>query len=226
MSDDGAAVQVLAGRVLGIPETWKVPTGYPDSLALAAIDSVFSLQSRYSAVESILRRYRQARRGEGAEPEHDSGPELLAFIERGGGPEQVVDTFNRSIAPGTGRGRQGQVLKVSALVAGVSALEEVGITSAADLRGASDSTLAAAQRAWRGVRGLGLASWDYLLMHVGTEGVKADTMIRRFVTRAVGESVRVSDIRARAAVKDAAASMGVSERVLDHRIWRYESGRD
>jgi hypothetical protein len=63
-------------------------------------------------------------------------------------------------------------------------------------------------------------------MYVGTQGMRAGTMVRRFVTRAIGAGVQVSDFRARAAVKDAAATMGVSEHVLDHRIWRYESGRD
>ncbi len=84
---------------------------------------------------------------------------------------------------------------------------------------------AAAKTAWLSVHGLGITSWDYLEMNVGLQGVKADTMVRRYVARAVGASKMVSVDRARAAVKGAADLIDVSYKRLDHAIWREESGQ-
>lgn len=42
---------------------------------------------------------------------------------------------------------------------------------------------------WRGVKGLGPASWNYLVMLAVSDEVKADVWIRRFVGRAAGEAV-------------------------------------
>jgi hypothetical protein len=220
MSDDAQAVRDLAAKELGLPQTWAEPSGYRSSLALCAIDAVYSLRAKYAGVVNVLDRYRTLRRSQGADPYKDAGPDLLAVIDGAGGPDAASETiFNRNVAPGT------EVLKVAALARAVAALQAVGITTAADLREATPVTLVAARTAWTGTRGLGPVSWDYLLMLTGQDGVKADTMLRRFVTRAVGASKQVSVDRARAAVREAADLLGVSPTVLDHRIWRRESGR-
>jgi len=220
MNDDAVAVRTLALDTLGLPETWVEPQGYRDSLALSAIDAVFSLRAHYSGVVNILDRYRALRRSEGADPYQDSGRDLIAVIEKAGGPEAAAASiFNDAKAPGT------KVLKAVALLNGVSALERVGVTTAGDLREGTPSTQSAARTAWVAVHGLGITSWDYLEMNVGLQGVKADTMVRRFVTRASGARQTVSVDRARAAVKAAADLIGVSHKRLDHAIWRTESGR-
>lgn len=215
---DGRAVAEVATELLGAKEDWVEPSGYADSLALCALDSVFSLRARYAAVEGVLRRYRAYRRSYGADPEADGGPELLTAIARCGGPEEAAEKLfgNRSKAPGT------DVLKAVAVEQGTRALVELGVRTAADLRIANPARRAEARRAWTGVKGLGPISWDYLLMLVGEDGVKADTMVRRFVARATGQR-EVAAVRARAAVGEAARLLKVSSKALDHAIWRYES---
>ena len=105
------------------------------------------------------------------------------------------------------------------------ALTALSIYSTEDLRRAAidPDELARIRKAWVGVHGLGKASWDYVLMGAGLDGSKADTMIRRFVTRALQLDKMVSPGRAQAAIKCAAATLQVTERRLDHAIWFYES---
>jgi hypothetical protein len=61
-------------------------------------------------------------------------------------------------------------------------------------------------------------------MLLGHPGVKADTMINRFVSDAIGVNA-VDAERAHAAVTGAAQILDVQARDLDHAIWRYQSGR-
>lgn len=218
-ASDTDAVEKLVRETLGDPASWQEPAGYPDSLALCAIDSVYSLQSRYSATVRVLDRYRAYRREQGGDPNTDGASELLAAIEAAGGPAAAADLLfgNRAKAPGT----RGSRLKSESLAEAVGRLRDIGVETAADLRAAAKSDVKPAERAWR-VKGLGIVSFDYLLMLSGAQGVKADTMVRRFVTRAVEESGLVSKERAERAVKGAAQSFGSTQRALDHAIWLYQ----
>ena len=215
-ASDALDVERAATQLLGAATGWQEPAGYRDSLALCAIDSVYSLQSRYSATVRVVDRYRVARRRQGGDPERDGASELLAAVDDAGGPAAAAEVLfgNRGKAPGT----RGARLKSEALADAVGRLREIGVETAEDLRGADE---AAARRAWC-VKGLGAVSWDYVLMLTGVQGVKADTMVRRFVTAAVGASVLVSKERAESAVKAAASRLGVTERALDHAIWLHQ----
>ncbi|GAB2472030.1 hypothetical protein [Xylanimonas ulmi] len=215
-ASDALDVERAATQLLGATAGWQEPAGYPDSLALCAIDSVYSLQSPYSATVRVLDRYRVARRRQGGDPERDGASELLAAVDDAGGPAVAAEVLfgNRGKAPGTRSAR----LKSEALAEAVGRLREIGIETAEALSGADE---AAARRAWC-VRGLGAVSWDYVLMLAGVQGVKADTMVRRFVTAAVGASVLVSKERAESAVKAAASRLGATERALDHAIWLHQ----
>ncbi len=66
--------------------------------------------------------------------------------------------------------------------------------------------------------------WRYLLLLAGADEVKPDRMICRFVARALGCSA-VASATAAVLVREAAGLLGVPVRVLDHAIWRWESGR-
>lgn len=61
-------------------------------------------------------------------------------------------------------------------------------------------------------------------MLLGHPGVKADTMITRFVTAAL-DVPHVDAGRAHSAVSEAAFLLQVQPRDLDHAIWREQSGR-
>lgn len=211
---DVDAIEKLVRDRLGEPSSWTEPDGYPDSLALCAIDSVYSLQSRYTATVNVLDRYRAHRREQGGDPSKDGVPELLAVILEAGGPTAAAENLfrNRANAPGTRR------LKSEALAEAASRLADIGVETTTDLRSADRSE---AGRAWQ-VNGLGSVSWDYLLMLAGAQGIKADSRVRQFVTTAVGEGGLVAKDRAKRAAKAAAERLGSTQRALDHAIWQYQ----
>ncbi|MCL3862964.1 hypothetical protein [Actinotalea sp. K2] len=219
MTDAELVVEAVK-RELGPQDDWKRPRGYPDSLALCVIDSVFSLRSRYSAVENVVATYREARVAQGGLADTDGAAELLTAIEAAGGAEGASALLfrNRGLAPGT------RELKASAVTNGARALLEAGVFTAADLRTELIASAAVAPKAaWLSVAGLGPASWAYLGMLTGADGVKGDTWIVRFVSRAVGE--RSQPQRASRAVEEAARILRVPATLLDHRIWSHERGR-
>lgn len=57
----------------------------------------------------------------------------------------------------------------------------------------------------------------------GLPGVKADRMIRRFVTRALDWSRPINAQEASELVEAAATEIGVEYSTLDHAIWRFEA---
>ncbi|WP_273652975.1 hypothetical protein [Cellulomonas fimi] len=220
MTSDVEAVVAHARAVLGAPEHWVEPAGYVSSLALSMLDSAFSLQATYKSAERVIARYREHRRAAGADPNNDGTPELRATIDEVGGPAAAATSLfvNRTVAPGTARGGLGRVLKSEAVYEAAVAFETAGIHTVADLH----ARVGEGGSAWLRTRGLGIVSWDYLLMNTGVDGVKPDTMVQRFVGHAIGASGPADLDRARAAVKDAAAEFHVSQRRLDHAVWLYQ----
>lgn len=217
MTDDHLQSVLDAVRTeLGDPSTWGAPVEMRDSLALAALNSAHSLRAGTPSVITVLRRYRAHRVAEGADPESDSGPDLLAVIDAVGGPEAFSDemTRNHSKLPGTKR------LRAEGIYEALRNLEALGITTGEQLRERSEDD--EARRAWTRVNGLGPLSWQYLLMNVGIGSLtKPDVMIRRSLGRAVGEKVSV--VRATRLLTDAARELRVETRALDRAIWLHES---
>ncbi|WP_029291285.1 hypothetical protein [Cellulomonas sp. HZM] len=220
MTSDAEAVRALVDAQLAAPDTWKDPSGYRGSLALCVLDSVFSLRATYPATARVLKRFRAARKAAGSDPDVDNLADLVAAIDEVGGPERAAGPAlfsNGSYAPGTVRkGRRG-VLKAEAVYDGATGLLAVGISTIEDLR----ANTPGAEAAWLAVRGLGWVSWDYLRMLTGETGVKADTMLQRFVATALNVP-KVTGERAKGAVTEAAELMTVDARVLDHAIWLYQ----
>lgn len=68
-----------------------------------------------------------------------------------------------------------------------------------------------------GIRGFGLAGFQYLRMLFGASTTKPDVHIRRYVAAAAGRPV--SDVQALSLMEDAAAQVGVSLRDADTTIW-------
>ena len=58
-------------RDLGNPDLWFKPDGYPESLALCIIDSIYSTGARYSSVLNVAKRYREYRLDQGGNPDTD-----------------------------------------------------------------------------------------------------------------------------------------------------------
>jgi hypothetical protein len=53
-TDDLAALIKACAADLGDPNLWFTPDGYPDSLALCIIDSIYSTGARYSSVVNVV----------------------------------------------------------------------------------------------------------------------------------------------------------------------------
>ncbi|PWH05354.1 hypothetical protein DEO23_12235 [Brachybacterium endophyticum] len=201
---------------LGDPATWGAPVEMRDSLALCALNSAHSLRANSTSVRNLLRRYRAHRAAAGADPEKDSGPDLVAAMDAAGGPESFALAVlqNRTPLPGTRQARSVGIYEA------LMNLHDLGITTAAQLRERHEER--DVRRAWVRVKGLGPQSWDYLCMNAGVGSLtKPDVMVRRFLTRAVGETVRSA--RATQLVTDAARELGVEVRALDRAIWLHMS---
>lgn len=220
---DVAAVVEYARENLEPSSEWVRPAGYPESLALCIVDSVYSLRVKYTSVINVLNNYRKKRREDGGDPTTDNATDLLAAIEDAGGAEAAAETLflNSHVAPGAKR------LKSIVAAEAAQNLIDIGINTADDFRKAiaDDESKAKVRKAWTAVSGLGPASWDYVQLLVGLDAVKVDVWITRFVASAVGEE-SVSNERAKAAIVGAAEELGVSATTLDHAAWRFASGRE
>lgn len=222
--DDCRLLLAAITETHGVPGDGKLatePRGYPNSLALCLIDSVQSLRSGYvSVVVPVLARYCEYQLEHGGDADSDGLRQFLAALEEMGGVERWSATVGtRHKAPGT------SVLKGEAMLRAAEALVSINIDTTVDLRKATEdpAELAAVRRAWIGVHGLGKASWDYFLMLAGPDGSKADTLLIRYVTRALNLPKPVEPSHAQSALRCAAHTLGVTQKRLDHAIWLFES---
>jgi len=219
-SEDLTHFLVTVDEVLGEPSAWANPTGYPTGMALCLIDCIYSLGIRYQAyVVPVLDRYRAHRRSEGAEPATDTASDLVQVFTGLGGPEQFAEVIGTQHKTSTHRGAP---LKAAAVLQAARMFADQRIETPGDLL-AADS-MGDPHRGWRRVPGQTSSDtgWRYLLLLAGADEVKPDRMILRFVGRALDRKVSSSD--AATIVSGAAHERGWPVRVLDHAIWRWETG--
>jgi hypothetical protein len=218
-----ADLELLVARCegeLGPPASWPVPDGYRDSLALCILDAVWSIGVRYRSVENVVDTYRRLREQDGALPNLDDAAALVDLIERLGGPAAFADAVGNRQRTSTCNG----VLKAEAVSLAAQALVAAVVDAAWQLREADSDQLGRAKSQWRRVPGQRSGvSWRYLLLLTGRQEVKPDPMIMGFVSAARARPTTAAV--AADLVLAAADRMGVEPRVLDHRIWRYQSGR-
>ncbi|OBB44194.1 hypothetical protein A5754_00800 [Mycolicibacterium fortuitum] len=211
--------------MLGSPEQWFRPDGYPDGLALCIIDSIQSTGSHYTSVRNVVSRYRR-HRGDAATT--DGTAELLASFDGLGG----VDGWARAIGnQKPASTRNGASLKAAVIQQVARNLHDDGVRTTDDLRvrGAlepgNDARRRATKKLWTSVEAQSSGiTWNYALMLAGLQGVKADRMVTRFVSRAL-DGVELSPEMAASLLREVARRMGVPATDLDHAIWRKESGR-
>lgn len=201
---------------LGAPDGWEPPVEFTDSLALCALDCVYSLRAHSTSGIRVVAKYRALRQS----ADHDSGLDLVGAMDAAGGPEEFANIVleNRGKLPGTDR------LKTVGIYDGLTQLAglDTPVTTTAHLRESVGER--APKRAWLSVRGLGPLSWSYLLMNAGVESeTKPDVMIKRYLTRVLGHDQDPTDVHARELLRAAAAELNVTTRQLDRAIWLYES---
>lgn len=203
---------------LGPPSTWPEPDGYP-GLALCTLDAVWSIGVRYAGVIKVVERYRCLAANQGRDADQDGCRDLIASVAEIGGPERFAEALSNRQRTSSRNG----ILKAEAVALSAQALVDTGVDSVANLKALAPEGLQDVQARFRGVHGQGSGlSFDYLLMLAGLPGVKADRMIRRFVTRALGaEPSDLADAGdARDLVIAAARELGVDAHRLDHAIWK------
>ena len=211
---------------LGDPSLWFTPDGYPDSLASCIIDSIYSTGARYSSVVKIVKRYRDYRIDQGGDPDTDGTDELAATIAELGGADPWATRIGNRRPTSTSPGAP---LKAETIAALTKVLAAQGVRTTAELRAAAASAdgLKAVERAWRATPGQRSGiTWDYALMLAQIPGAKADRMVLKYVSRAIGcRPGSMLPERAADLVSSVAQTKGWNVIHLDHAIWRFESGR-
>lgn len=191
--------------------------GWPNDLGAALVDAVYSIRAKYDSDHpdhGVLNRLQKLR------AEHPAVTNDLAALVALGESEL------RAIM---GDGKTAQRYKSECVIEAAErflALDPAVKTSADFTTGRID----ALKRAYTSVRGLGHVTFDYLVMHLGVPGVKADTLLTRFVARyAYGDETRklstqeVIALVERAWEENNRGAANITH--FEHALWRAESTR-
>jgi len=186
--------------------------GWIDEISTALLDAVFSIRARYRA----------------ADPSKGVIGRMRAFrdVEPGARDDLTVLSGLGSVRIGEimGSGTTGRRPKSEVVVDAADRFIAAGIVHA---RGLLDADRYAMKRTYTSVRGLGWVTFEYFTMLLGIPGVKADTMITRFVNNALAaaELEPVGPHAARDLVIAAYDSLGKGETLssFEHAIWRFQS---
>lgn len=212
--DQQRAVAAVIKAVEDIDEThfstW--PDGWPNQIGMALIDAVYSIQANYHAkdpAKGVLNRARAFR-----ESYPDAATDLEQLQALGEEPIRVV------MGNGKSAGRYKSVCVVEAAQNFLSLDPPVKRANQLDTRDFGH------KRAYTAVKGLGWVTYEYFTMLLGKPGVKADTMICRFVdTALVKEGLSpVASHTARQLVQAAqvAAYPHIELHHFDHAIWLHQ----
>src|SRR5699024_12817097 len=111
---------------LGDPTVWTTPDGYPNSLALCIIDSIYSTGSHYSSVVNVIERYKESG------GENDGAQALTRSIKEAGGAREWATTIAHNLKPANTR--PGAQLKAEIIEQAAGLMTELGIDTLHDLR--------------------------------------------------------------------------------------------
>jgi len=195
--------------------------GWQGEIGTALVDAIFSIRAKYNAADpakGVSGRIRTFR-----EKYPETRNDLPALVELG--EEAIRDVM--------GKTQTGSRPKSVCVIEAAQALHELDppiITAADALEAGKDKV----KRAYTSVHGLGPVTAEYFLMHLGVPGVKADTMIIRFVERALIDAGLVdpdleNGVTPTEANKLVTSAYEIDNRgaasliAFDHAIWRVES---
>lgn len=188
--------------------------GWPDEISTALLDAVFSMRAVYRSerpgvgVSGRLSTFRDA---------HSEAKNDLTLLHAVG---------EREIERIMGSTKSAQRLKSVVAIEAARRFVESGVVTANDFR---SKDIAEMKKVYTSVRGLGWVTFEYFSMHLGVPGVKADTMIVRFVNRALEANglQHVTPGETRSLVVEAHGQTGLGESLMhfDHAVWLSESDR-
>lgn len=206
---------------LGDPTLWRTPEGYPDSLALCMIDSLYSTGSHYTSVINVISKYK------GTHGEQDGARALSASIGNAGGAREWAVTVVGNRKPA--HTKPGAPLKAEIIQQAAELMTDLGIDTVPDLvsQVEDDPYGNPVYKAWKKLPSQSSGvTYNYLLILAGLPSVKPDRMVLRFLATALGEEVELTIQRAVDLIMETAKAMDVSPRTLDHIAWRAASGRE
>lgn len=217
-------------QIFGDQTKWLAADGYPHSLALCIIDSIFSTGSHYTSVINVVNSYREYRRAQGGDADQDGTEELLkTFADVGGDAAVWADKVVNNRKPA--HTKANAPLKAEVIRQAAEVLHhKLHYTTREDLHLAytQDEHLEKLKRGW-----LMLPSqrsgvtFNYLLILAGFQSVKPDRMVIRFIREHAEFGDReLSTSDAAALISQVAELYPTEPRRLDHVIWRHVSGRD
>lgn len=216
MTSPRVAAVVKAIAVIEDVEFTAYRGGWRCEIGTALVDAIFSIRAKYLAADPAKGVSGRIRTFRETYPETRNDLSALVAI----GEDRIREVMGDTVTAGRP--------KAVCVVEAAQALTDLTppIISAEDALATSSKTV---KRAYTSVRGLGPVTADYFLMHLGVEGVKADTMIRRFVDRALlNEELEESsgwteakDLITKAYEIEPRGAKSLS--AFDHGIWRVES---
>lgn len=186
--------------------------GWIDEISTALLDAVFSIRSRYRAADpskGVIGRVRAFR-----DTEPGAMDDLTALS--GLGSVRIGEIM--------GSGTTGRRPKSEVVVDAADRFIAVGIVHARDLLDADTHSM---KEIYTSVRGLGWVTFEYFTMLLGVPGVKADTMITRFVNTAL-EATDLEPVGPHAARDLVIAAYDQSRKgetlsAFENALWRFQS---
>ncbi len=220
----------LAQAAKGLPSYWA-------SLPLCIVDSIFSIQAKYTGVVRVVNRWCESQEPPwkaetSCKPTNDAGPTVREFVDTIGRRLETGSTYADLFGNLQRTSSRSGILKAEAVHLFAQALLDSGINTFGDLR--DRKKLEAAEARVKKIAGQGTGiTFTYFLMLAGEDDyVKSDTHLRRFVNDAlcVDWSHLVSEKRAEELVREAATRFtkdhsGLTAAGLDYAIWSYQHTR-
>jgi len=194
-----------------LPDGWRdaAPWGYPQQIELAVIAGVFRAQVPQSSVDAVVDTIMRSRQNALLDDLRDLAangvPALVAALGPRWGDTNVLGV---------------PVLRAQVIHSAATALVELGVGTAEDLRRIAIESPDAVESAILGVRGLGPRTWEWiaLLAHVR---IRPDEQMKAYVGKAVGGEQPLDAAETTELLRLTARRFASDERILAHAVREY-----